>query len=152
MPLQSILFAQSKYSVDVRKESLKSVLTKIQSQGAVRFLYSNDDVNPLSIENVSIKNAEIKDVLNLVLKGTGLTFQVGDDNVVTIKKVKQEPDKKSEKKSIKIKGVVVDSKRLPLPGVSVVLKGTTRGIATDIDGKFEITSDLPENSILLFHS
>jgi len=150
LPLQSLLFAQGKFSVDVRKESLKSVLAKIQSQGAVRFLYSNDDVNPLSIENVSIKNADIKDVLNLVLKGSGLTFQIGEDNVVTIKKVKQEPEKKPEKRSIKIKGIVVDSKKLPLPGVSVVLKGTTRGIATDIDGKFEITSEQPENSILLF--
>ncbi|OFY89621.1 MAG: SusC/RagA family TonB-linked outer membrane protein [Bacteroidetes bacterium RIFOXYA12_FULL_40_10] len=150
LPLQSLLFAQGKYSVDVRKESLKSVLTKIQIQGALKFLYSNDDVNPINVESVSIKNADIKDVLNLVLKGSGLTFQIGDDNIIYIKRVKMDPDKKQEKKSIKIKGVVVDSKKLPLPGVSVVLKGTTRGVATDTDGKFALNSDQPENSILLF--
>jgi len=138
LPLQSLLFAQGKYSVDVRKESLKSVLTKIQIQGALKFLYSNDDVNPINVESVSIKNADIKDVLNLVLKGSGLTFQIGDDNIIYIKRVKMDPDKKQEKKSIKIKGVVVDSKKLPLPGVSVVLKGTTRGVATDTDGKFAL--------------
>ncbi len=149
LPMQSALFAQGKYSVDIRKESLKSVLTKIQSQGAVRFLYSNDDINPLNVENISVKDADIKDVLNLVLKGTGLTYQIGNDSVVTIKKAKQEPNRQQEKKTSQINGVVTDMKGEPLPGVSVLIKGTTKGIATDVDGKFELTSDLPQN-ILLF--
>src|SRR6185503_6338496 len=48
-----------------------------------------------------------------------------------------------------VSGKVTDSKRAPLPGVSVVLKGTTRGTTTDANGWYQLV-DIPEKSVLVF--
>ncbi|MDP5229573.1 MAG: carboxypeptidase-like regulatory domain-containing protein, partial [Cellulophaga sp.] len=50
---------------------------------------------------------------------------------------------------VKITGVVLDANQTPLPGVSVVEKGTTNGVATNFDGNYEI-EDSTNNAILLF--
>lgn len=52
-----------------------------------------------------------------------------------------------------ITGSVVDDANLPLPGVSVIVKGTTIGTVTDIDGLFSLNlSDVNENDVLVFSS
>jgi TonB-linked SusC/RagA family outer membrane protein len=140
--------AQEKITIDVKKESLKNVLSKIQSQTAYRFLYSNDDVNPVFIESIKVKNVSLKEVLNEVFKSTELTYQIGKDNIVYIKRVKKAEPAKSEKQ--KISGVVTDSKNIPLPGVAVMVKGSRIGNATDADGKFEIQMDNISNVVLQF--
>jgi len=148
LPISNIAEAQGKISVDVKKESLKNVLTSIQGQTKFRFLYSNDDVNSVYVENVKVISTVVNDVLNTVLKNTGLTFQTGNDNIIYIKKLKQESVKKKEK--TKIVGKVTDTKKIPLTGVAVLVKGTKNGAATDVDGKFEIITDNPANAILSF--
>ncbi|SDE64279.1 carboxypeptidase-like regulatory domain-containing protein [Cellulophaga baltica] len=50
----------------------------------------------------------------------------------------------------KVKGLVVDQENLPLPGVSVVLKGTNEGVSTDFDGNFEFSRRLSEGDVLDF--
>ncbi|MFI8606016.1 carboxypeptidase-like regulatory domain-containing protein [Cellulophaga baltica] len=50
----------------------------------------------------------------------------------------------------KVKGLVVDQENLPLPGVSVVLKGTSEGVSTDFDGNFEFSRRLSEGDVLVF--
>ena len=50
-----------------------------------------------------------------------------------------------------IKGIVKDDKGLPLPGVTVLVKGTVTGVATDINGKFELNCD-PDSTIVLVFS
>lgn len=47
-----------------------------------------------------------------------------------------------------ISGVVVDTNGTPLIGVSIIIKGTSKGVTTDIDGKFNIDADI--NSTLIF--
>lgn len=51
---------------------------------------------------------------------------------------------------IKVTGVVTDEQKSPLPGVSVVVKGTTHGVATDFDGNYSI--EVPNNAVLEFSS
>ena len=46
--------------------------------------------------------------------------------------------------NISVKGVVTDDKGMPLPGVSVVVKNTTRGVATNFDGKYELKANKGE--------
>ena len=54
-----------------------------------------------------------------------------------------------ESKEVEVTGTVLDSQGLPLPGVSVIVKGTTTGVATDLDGRFSLSVPGPE-SILVF--
>ncbi len=140
--------AQNKISIEVKSESLKNVLKRIQSQVTLRFLYSNDDVNSVVINDVKVANTPLNEALATVLKGTGLTYELGKDNIVYIKKAKQESPAKKEK--AKISGKVTDSDKQPLTGVTVMERGTQNGIATDADGKFEIILDNASNAVLQF--
>jgi TonB-linked SusC/RagA family outer membrane protein len=58
-------------------------------------------------------------------------------------------NERSDKKAIEVNGTIIDSQGLPLPGVTVILKGTTTGVATDMDGQYSISVPGPE-SILMF--
>jgi TonB-linked SusC/RagA family outer membrane protein len=49
---------------------------------------------------------------------------------------------------VKVTGVVTDETNLPLPGVSVKIKGTTIGVTTDVNGKYTLNAD--ENATLMF--
>ena len=48
-----------------------------------------------------------------------------------------------------IQGIITDEQGEPLPGVSVVVKGTSRGVATDFDGKFSISTNVVGNNNLV---
>src|SRR5690606_7431151 len=54
-----------------------------------------------------------------------------------------------EREDIQVSGVVIDSQGLPIPGVSVIIQGTTTGVATDLDGRYSLSVPGPE-SILVF--
>lgn len=54
-------------------------------------------------------------------------------------------------KTYTVKGTVVDEDNLPMPGASVVLKGTSEGTTTDIDGRFEFPRSLEEGDVLVFN-
>jgi TonB-linked SusC/RagA family outer membrane protein len=146
LPLSISTYAQDRISIDIKKDSLKNVLSIIQAQGKFRFLYSNDDVNPVIVERIKVKDASVNEVLSSVLRETDLTFQLGNDNIIYIKKAKQNRDVKKEKP--KITGKVIDTNKQPLPGTAVIVKGTKNGVATDIDGNFELSVDNPTNVTL----
>ncbi|WP_241697274.1 carboxypeptidase-like regulatory domain-containing protein [Capnocytophaga canis] len=50
--------------------------------------------------------------------------------------------------TVSVKGTVTDESKVPLPGVSVLIKNTTRGVATDFDGKYEIKAN--QGDVLVF--
>ncbi len=52
--------------------------------------------------------------------------------------------------SYTVKGTVLDEENMPLPGVNVVLKGSSNGTVTDLDGNFEFPNKLDVNDILVF--
>lgn len=148
LQLSNSVYAQDMINIDIKKDSLKNVLALIQSQGKFRFLYSNDDVNSVFVEGIKMKNASITEVLNTIFQKTSLTYQIGSDNIIYIKKVKQEIVVKKEKH--KIVGRVTDFSKQPLPGTTVIVKGTKNGVAADLNGNFELSVDNPTNVILQF--
>ena len=54
LPGMAVTHAQSKISVDIRKENLKNVFTIIQAQSKYRFLYSSGDVNHITVSRVKL--------------------------------------------------------------------------------------------------
>lgn len=87
--------------------------------------------------SVDVKDKKVKDVLTEVLAGTSLTFEY-DKGVVTV--VKKEADKSQPQvKLIQVSGRVVDEKGNPIPGATVLIQGTTQGVATDTDGRYTIS-------------
>lgn len=80
-------------------------------------------------------NATLDEVLKKVLSAHGYDYSI-EGKVIIIKKKVKKAEPKQE--IITVKGRVVDEKGNPLPGVSVVINQTSRGVATDRDGKYDI--------------
>ena len=146
LPGMAVTHAQNKISVEVRKGSLQEVFTLIQGQSHLRFLYSNEDIIPVKVKDVKLENTEVETILEYVLKNTGLIWEIRD-NIVFVKRGKMEAPQVN---GIRITGKVTDLKGNLLPGVSVFIKGTTIGAATDIDGNY--TLEIPESKdiVLVF--
>jgi TonB-linked SusC/RagA family outer membrane protein len=54
----------------------------------------------------------------------------------------------AQAQDVQVSGTVLDETGMPLPGVSILLKGSTRGTTSDLDGKYSISG--PSNGVLVF--
>lgn len=116
--------------------NLYELFDAIRKQTGLRFIYNAEQMKEVPKVSVNVENKKVKDVLTEAFSGTSLTFEY-DKDVVTV--VKKEADKSQPQvKLMQVSGRVVDEKGNPIPGVSVVIHGTTQGVATDIDGRFAL--------------
>lgn len=128
------LSQEAKVSLHVEEASLNDVLQEVSKQVACDFLYDLNLMEGKVVKNLDVKDKEFLVFLSDLLPRYGLMYSY-DNNIVVIK-VKEEP--KDEKKMLIIRGKVTDEKKAPLPGVTVVLKGTSRGTATDMEGRYTL--------------
>lgn len=131
---------QRRVTLDVHNAKLISVLGELRKQSGCNFIYNERFIKGVDGVTVKLKNSTLENALKESLKNTKLTYKVQDGIIVIVpKKVS-----KAQKKPKTVKGVVKDDKGNPLPGVTVILKGTNAGVSTDIDGKFsiEVTSEV----------
>ena len=124
--------------------ALTEVIKAVQMQTEFTFFYSPDDIKDIFISKVELENASLEKTLDLCLKGTSIDYEIVHKAVILKKgkgSILESPDVPAQQQPQKkeISGTVKDSKGLPLPGVSVVVKGTTTGIVTDADGKFTLS-------------
>jgi len=137
---------QTLLNLKMANVSVKDVLREIEDKSDFYFLYNNDLIDVNRTVSIDAKNEKIQDVLNQLFADKSVSFLVKERQIVlspagTLSAASQ------QKKTIS--GKVADSSGSGLPGVSVVLKGTTNGTITDMDGKFTLSS-IPENGTLQF--
>lgn len=116
--------------------NLYELFDAIRKQTGLRFLYNAEQMKEVPKVSVDVKNKKVKDVLTEVLAGTSLTFEY-DKGVVTVIK-KSVSESQSQVKLIQVSGKVTDEKGNPIPGATVIIHGTTQGVATDAEGKFSL--------------
>ncbi|MDQ2177183.1 SusC/RagA family TonB-linked outer membrane protein [Marinifilum sp. D714] len=150
------LFSQTSLSMHMKSASVEEVLEEIKQQCDYDFIYDYEYVKELEGVTVEFNKASLDEVLFEVLKNTNLDYRVEDKMIVLYPRevVKQKVVNQSEQvieqqEKKTLKGTVTDDQGVPLPGVSVVVKGTTNGTATDIDGNYVLTFD-NENAVLVF--
>ena len=140
--------SQKQIKMEVQGVPLEQVLKELRVQSGYYILYNKQDVQ--GVKNVSLKvdGASVDDVLRLCLQNTPLQYVIEDQTIlISVKKVGDEPEKKE---SVIIKGVVKDSKGSVLPGVTVVIKGTTVGTATGVNGDFAMNLVKQDTATLVF--
>ena len=139
------LLSQNKVTLNLKGATLKDVIWEIERQTGLVFMYSSDDLNKVGKVDVELNSKSLDETLEKCLDGTGLTYALQDDVIV----VKPAPQQDVTKK---VSGEVKDSKGMTLPGVTVIIKGTTVGVATDINGKYAITLTGIPDPVLIFSS
>ena len=139
-------YAQTaRLNVSAKNETLESVLKQIEKQSEFLFFYNLEEVNKNEKISINKKNADIQDVLDAIATKTGLKYAIKDRHIVLTSNDTYAVNTVQQDR--KIKGKIVDMNNEPVIGANVVIKGTTNGTVTDIEGYFEI--DAPLNAEML---
>jgi TonB-linked SusC/RagA family outer membrane protein len=147
-------YSQStKLNIKLEKASIKELFKDIKKQSEFTFVYNVDDIEDLKEIDCDFSQSTVEEILDYCLKGEDMTYEVRDKVIVIVPREKLEiapvePIEQPQKKTIK--GKVSDEKGEPLPGVSIVVKGTTIGITTDVDGNY--TLEIPDEAEVLVFS
>lgn len=146
--VSDVVLAQSKtVTLNVKSEPLSDVLIYIKDATGVQIIFNENQLEQVTCGPVSVKDVPVKEAIDAVLKGKGFFCEVLDGVYV----IKREA-KKEEVKKLTITGKVVDVKNNPLPGVTVRIKSTMLGVATDVDGNYSITLTAGEEKPVLVFS
>jgi len=127
-------YSQQQVTLNLKNVKVLEVLNQIESSTNFYFLFNKDLVDVERVVSISANQEEIDDFLTDLFAGTNVKFVVSDRQIV----LTTENDAKSQSQQKIISGKVTDSSGTPLPGVTVVVKGTTQGIITDADGKYTL--------------
>lgn len=139
-----VLAQEALLTVEIENGTIRDVMQAIKRQSAYTFVYNVEEIGNLANITVRAKDADVRAILDASLKGSGLEYSIHENVIVIRKAVAQQRDEVR-----KIKGVVTDKKKEPLPGVTVLIKGTTVGVATDKEGRFEMVQPKDSNIVLV---
>jgi TonB-linked SusC/RagA family outer membrane protein len=135
----------ARLSFDLRNTTIKEVLSIIEEQSDFYFLYDSKLIDVQKKVDISVKNEDIDQILKTIFSDGSVNFLIRDRHIVLTPATQIN----QQNKTGTITGKVTDSSGAPLPGVTVVLKGTTMGTITDSDGKYSLTK-VPGDAILVF--
>ncbi|CAM3799588.1 TonB-dependent receptor [Pontibacter korlensis] len=135
-------------TVNFNHVSLKDALSEVEKKSGFRFIYESSLLDSYKDVSLQVSEASVAKVLEQLLSTTSVTYQEQGEKIIITRKDKAESRPSSQQGDIfLIKGKVVDAAN-PLPGVSVVVKGTSNGTVTSVDGSFEIR--VRPNDVLVF--
>ncbi len=141
-------------SIDLREATLQQCFAEIERKTEYKFSYDHNLIDPKIRINYKSKKCLVSDFLLEISRQTNLKFKQINNNINVQKLDDPEKDKKVEViiQSITITGRVISAENNEgLPGVNVILKGTSEGTITDVDGKYSIVVPDP-NAVLVFSS
>jgi len=129
---------KTKLNVNLANTTIKDLFSYIEQNSDFVFLYRSQDFNTAKKLDIELKDATINQILDEALQGEKVVYDVFERQIV-IRKAGELPVNSLQPQKKEIFGTVKDSKGLPLPGVSVAIKGTTTGTVTDNDGKYNLS-------------
>ncbi len=139
-------FGQEQLTIRESNIELKILFLKLEELGNYKFFYSNDRINTSMLVSVDARNKNITEIMKQALKGTGISFSVKDKNIV-LKLEEKSVSPPPSQQNIRIIGSVSDDFGETMPGVSVLIRGTSQGTATDTNGEFVLT--VPSDTCVL---
>ena len=140
---------QKEISIHVQNITIHQAFSEIERSSDYVFLVADNASSELNRRVSLNRNKEtIYQVLDALFHNTDLEYHVVERQVSIYRKEHRTTTVKQQApKGIIVKGRVTDKQNEPLPGVSILIKGSTQGVATDMDGHFTL-SDLAPNAIL----
>ncbi|WP_291594171.1 SusC/RagA family TonB-linked outer membrane protein [Bacteroides sp.] len=123
-------------TLNLSKAPLNTALKEIEKQTSMSVVYNTNDVDINRIVSIKVTKESLNNVMNQLFRGVNISFSIVDNHIVLSAKSNKEDQQK--KTPIAASGTVTDSKGEPLIGVSILVKGTSNGTITDMDGNFKI--------------
>ncbi|MCL3782245.1 SusC/RagA family TonB-linked outer membrane protein [Prolixibacteraceae bacterium JC049] len=146
MGVQASAFSQSaKLDLNLKNTSVREILKKIEDQTKFSFMFDNSKIDVDYKQSLSLKDCTVNEILDQVFEGRNINYQIIDKHIILMRSKII-----NQNGTVKITGQVMDEDGVTLPGVSVMIKGTTIGITTDVEGKF--TLNIPQDAKTLVFS
>ena len=141
-------YTQQKVSILFKDAAIEEVIKAVEAQSGYVVVYNNTLLKTVKRVTVTLRDVNAVEALNEALKGSGLHCKLVENFLVIAKdNVKTAPE---DDKGRRIEGKVTDKDKMPLPGVTVLVKGTKLGVVTDTAGKFQLTLPLEKEVTLQF--
>jgi len=134
----------TRVSLNLKSVSVKDALKAIENSSEFFFIYNNELIDVNRKVDITVKDQKISDILSKIFDAKDVEITVVDRKIILAPTSMGE-----QQQGKKVSGKVTDSKGSSLPGVSVILKGTTTGVMTDNNGSYSL-SNVFENAILQF--
>ena len=142
----------TKMTLQLSGATVKEVLNRIEEKSEFFFLYNSKLVDVNRKVNVDAKDERIDEILNDLFQETGVVYTVVDRQIVLTNKADQVGfiSQSSQQQGKKVSGKVTDQAGVPIPGAAIIVKGTTIGITSDVNGNFSLS--LPTDAKILVFS
>lgn len=149
----SICFLPKSYgqnaSLSVNQQPIEKVFETLQKQTGYLFFYEEGLFRNTPKISLSVKNRPLKEMLDLILKNQPFRYEiVGKTIVIRNKAIPPSSKINNEQERFNINGTVVNDEGIPLAGASVMVKGSSKTVVTNGDGKFALI-EIGENDILV---
>ncbi|HOI47920.1 MAG TPA: carboxypeptidase-like regulatory domain-containing protein, partial [Prolixibacteraceae bacterium] len=149
MQVSASLYSQTtKLTLEMRNQRVVDVLETIEQQSEFRFAYSSEYINLNRRVSLTVNEKSIEETLQLLFKDAGITYVINDRHIMLYPQ-KMESESASGQQQKSVSGRVTDNSGAPLPGVTVVVKGTSVGTTTGANGNF-LLNNVPANAVLVF--
>ncbi|MCD7930131.1 MAG: TonB-dependent receptor plug domain-containing protein [Tannerellaceae bacterium] len=136
-------------SITLNKTTLKELFNEIENNSEYVFFYYDNVVDLEKEVSVDVENQTIDKILDDLFEATNNTYQINDRQIIISKK--ETPSVKERLQSRPVTGIVFDNFGEPLIGASIVMKGTTTGTITGLDGDFSIDVADTETVLVVSH-
>lgn len=124
---------ETKIQLNLKKVSISQIFKTIEEQTSFTFVYGNELENIKKTIDLNVQNKSLNQVLEQLAKEFDIEFQQ-INRTISVKM------KSTKRPTNTLTGIVTDELGIPLPGASVMLKGTQIGTATDFDGNFSLNN------------
>lgn len=133
-------------TLNLKEVSLSRLFEEIQKQTTYKFFYNDTQEQEMKKISVTANNETVESVLDKVFRGTKYTYQISGNQIV----VKQSKEHINVLKKTEVMGRVTTKDNKTLPGVTVLLKGTTIGTSTNHNGEYNLTVPQSSDFTLIF--
>lgn len=137
---------QTRLTLNMQGVKVIDVLGKIEDESEFFFLFNQKLVDVERRIDVDVKNQDIDNILTRIFENTNVSYLVQDRQIILTTAT---PENNAVQQQKSVSGKVTDPSGAQLPGVTVVVKGTTQGTITDFNGYYSIPN-VPENATLKF--
>lgn len=147
--VKAAVFGQSA-SLNLKNAPITKVFTELKRQTEYDFLYLLEDLQGVKPVTISLKDAPIETILDACFDGQPLSYSIRNATILVRRKVILNTERMAKLQDKVIKGMVLTESGEPLPGVSVMAKGTRIGTRTNNEGSFSIAVPQNTTTILTF--
>lgn len=145
--------AQQVARLNISKENVpfEEIVREIESQSDYTFMYSTEMAKAMGNVSVNVSKGELEDVLDKMFKDKPYSYKLNGKVIIVTQSKDEAKEQQQPHKSTTITGVVLDAQGEPLPGATVLIKGTTVGVSTGENGKFhfKIPAEYSSENVLV---